>query len=134
MRFYRVLHDYCLNKYHFDVDFYKPKSKLTLLHVVAKYTSLNEWNEEEKENLKALVIKCSNLTLRNNHGFTVLDTLKNCKADDKNHDLMKSWMYLAIAERTKGLVYLLEERRKRSDPGRALPNRFVIRDIMKYVD
>ena len=37
--FYRLLHDICFERYEFDADFYKPKAKLTLLHIVAKYVS-----------------------------------------------------------------------------------------------
>ena len=62
-RFYRLLHDVCFDTYQFDADFYRPKAKLTLLHVVAKYVSYLYWVDKDKEQLKRLVSRCSNLTL-----------------------------------------------------------------------
>ena len=47
--FYRLLHDVCIDRYNFDADFYQPRAKLTLLHVVAKYCSKDEWIEHEQE-------------------------------------------------------------------------------------
>ena len=70
-RFYRLLHDVCFDKYDFDADFYKPKAKLTLLHVMAKYCSSSYWFNEDLTNLQKLVRRCTNLTLKNNQGFTI---------------------------------------------------------------
>ena len=42
---WRLLFEVFLDKYGFDVDFYKPRSKLTLLHVIAKYYR-EEWDQE----------------------------------------------------------------------------------------
>ena len=40
---FRLLHEVFLDKYDFDVDFYRPQCRLTLLHVVAKYGSGADW-------------------------------------------------------------------------------------------
>lgn len=45
---YRLLHEVFLDTFSFDVDFYRPRSRLTLLHVVAKYGGENEWSEEDQ--------------------------------------------------------------------------------------
>ena len=42
-KMYRFLHEVVLDEYDFDVDYYKPYAKLTLLHILAKYGSLVDW-------------------------------------------------------------------------------------------
>ena len=70
-RFYRVLHDICFDKYGFDADYYRPGARMTLLHIVAKYTSRSMWHQEEREALQKVVKRCSNLTLKSNLGYTI---------------------------------------------------------------
>ena len=48
---FRLVIDVFIDQYGFDVDFYKPQSKLTLLHVVAKYYSNCFWCDYQKEGI-----------------------------------------------------------------------------------
>ena len=81
---FNLLHDVFLDEYEFNVDFYRPKSRLTLLHVVAKYGSEQEWDEVKKNQIKRLVERCNNLTLKNNMGSTILRCMQNCEAHESN--------------------------------------------------
>ena len=135
-RFYNFLHNICIDKYGFDVDFYRPRAKLTLLHVVAKYNSWYQWSEDERIQLKKLVDGSTNLTLTNNLGFTVLETIKNqssSSSSKKNIGDMKIWIQEQIKLRTIKTIFLFEQKRIRKN-GNTLPNRYIIRDIMKYID
>ena len=87
-RLFRLIHEVYLNVFKFDVDFYRPKAKLTLLHVVAKYVSYSEWSEEEQTQIKRLVERSNNLTLKNNMGSTILKCMKNVNASEVNQELM----------------------------------------------
>ena len=82
---FRLLHDVFLDEYEFDVDYYRPHARLTLLHVVAKYgSSAVDWSPEKLCQIKKLVQRCSNLTLKNALGSNVLKCMKNKEATEFN--------------------------------------------------
>ena len=68
---WRLVHEVFLDHFGFDVDFYRLNCKLTLLHVAAKYIT-QLWNEEMQKQIKRLVERSNNLTLKNNQGFNIL--------------------------------------------------------------
>ena len=68
---WRLVHEVFLDHFGFDVDYYRLNCKLTLLHVVAKYIT-HLWSEETQAQIKRLVERSNNLTLKNNQGFNIL--------------------------------------------------------------
>ena len=108
-------------------------SKLTLLHVLAKYVSGTfEWDEQEQEYIKRLVQRSNNLTLKNNLGNTILKTMKNVNACQKNINLMSGWIKDEFRKKMAKTAFLLRELHQREKL--PLPNRFTIQIVMKYID
>lgn len=130
---FRLVMDVFIDKLGFEPDFYKPGSKLTLLHVLAKYGSSTVWSERRQGDIKRLISKCNNLTLRNNMGSSVLRCMRNVNADDANISLLELWMTEQVNERTKGVTFLLYKVSEKKLKG-SLPSRQMIRDVMKYID
>ena len=60
-----------IEKYGFDLDYYEPMARMTLLHTLAKNRK-NEWSPEEIGNIEKLLRMCNNLYLPNNFQRTAL--------------------------------------------------------------
>ncbi|CDW73189.1 UNKNOWN [Stylonychia lemnae] len=120
---------YFIDKLKFEIDFYRPQAKLTLLHVVAKHR-INPFSEYEQEMLIRLMQRSNNLLLTNNFGKTVikLARLQNCK---QNHEFLEKEMSTAIIQKIFGMSFLMDKLMQRK---KAKLNKYIIREIFKYID
>ncbi|CDW77400.1 UNKNOWN [Stylonychia lemnae] len=120
---------YFIDKYSFDVDFYKPHASLTLLHVVAKFI-VRPFTKYDKENIRKLVQKSNNLLLRNNFKKTIIEL-----ADSVNLQANKKFLFDEISQqmynKMLGLTFVMDklmQKRKR------VLNKYIIRNIYQYID
>ncbi len=66
-----LVNDVFIDKLRFDANFYKVGNRLTLLHVVAKYRT-HVWSDQDKDEVKKLILKSDNLLLKNNMQSTII--------------------------------------------------------------
>ena len=80
--------------------------------------------------------RSNNLFLRNNQGSTILRCLKNCTTvggvGQQNYSFMENEIIKAYKMKQVKMFFLLK---KMQEQGKVkLPNKYVVREIMKYVD
>jgi hypothetical protein len=120
---------YFIDKHGFDVDFYKPQAKLTLLHVIAKFHR-DEFSDYDKEHIRNLIKKSNNLFLKNNFGRTIIRVAKvhNCQA---NIEFFITELKLAVRSKIIKVTYnmhkIMKERNHRI-------NKHIVRHIYQYID
>ena len=109
---FKVLIEVFMDEYGFDPDYYKPKYKLSLLHVVGKYQSRCEWTEEKAAKIEKLVSRCNNLTLRNNMGSNILRCMRAVQSNDANIEKMTYFIESQIAFKAMRVFFLLNKVRE----------------------
>ena len=61
----------------FDVDFYEPGARLTLIHSAIKFRTEN-WSDEERIKIGKLISMSNNLLRRNKQGSNIVRCAKHC--------------------------------------------------------
>ena len=125
---YYVLH-YFIDELGFNIDFYKPPNhRLTLLHVIAKFRK-DPFTQEDKELIIKLINKSNNLLLRNNFGKTIVMQAKTF--NNLNYEFLKEEITRAIGEKMRGMAFIVDKVLRKQHK---VMNKYMIRDIYKYVD
>ncbi|TNV76381.1 hypothetical protein FGO68_gene11860 [Halteria grandinella] len=121
--------NYFINELHFDVDFYQPPlHRLTILHVIAKFRTYT-FTDDEKEEVRKIIAKSNNLLLRNNFGKTIVALAKSMH--NSNEEFLREELKSAIMQKYRGVAFVVEQALKKKN---VKINKFIVRDIYKYVD
>lgn len=114
----------------FDVDFYEPGARLTLIHSAIKFRT-EDWSDGEKLKIGTLIGMSSNLLRRNKQGSNIVRCAKHCQGiGTPNYEFI-------VAEFCKHLiprVIMREAMLSGFLARRTNLTRFQVKEIYKYID
>ena len=114
----------------FDVDFYEPGARLTLIHSAIKFRTEN-WPDEERVKIGALISMSNNLLRRNKQGSNIVRCAKHCQGiDSPNYDFIVAEFCKHLKPRVMRREAMLSGFLAR----RTNLTKFQVKEIYKYID
>ena len=74
---YNFVRDIAIDALGYQIDYFDPFGRMTLLHTIAKHRT-SEWDKEEIKQISWFISKSNNILITNNFGSNPLRTCKHC--------------------------------------------------------
>lgn len=114
---YNLVNSVFIDELGFDTDFYTPDAKQTLIHTLIRSRGkiLLKHSPEARSGIVDLVSRCSNLSLRDNQGHTILQLIMKMKDAtpasnvplEDNIEFFSEVVSLAIFSKWKSVCFLM---------------------------
>ena len=126
--FYTTVRDIAIGKLGYQIDYFDPIIRMTLLHTIAKYRR-DPWSKEEVSHITWIISNSNNVLITNNFGSNCIRTCKNCNVETNFTVFQELITKKMWKQMTKIQVMVMKRLQDKTHF-----HRYVVREVYKYID